>query len=336
MTGSQIMAIEEPSSSDSVHGFLVPRGKEAKAAKPTKPPVKNVKPLATLGPTATISKYEQDLRRKHEQARTATDKKTEQDGCCSAPGPSSGRRASVQWTETTRTEPSTPRGRAGSNSGRSQVRWLPVRSPEASGSPPYTYASQGNDYEAYMEGYMTDAEDPFGWPEDMYSWNAPIPFATSYGAPFAFPNQYEALPSDPYNIFMPYHPQGLYWSQQVPYQGVPVPAVSAPYYGYTSTYAPGYSDFFALYPGYASYEPLRRASASPELRERQAVVREAQERPGSSAPTPSLEASSAKSTTRSSAGPSSKIKDKSNEAQSSAPSGKRGEKQAGKKTSNQV
>ncbi|XP_070389965.1 Na(+)/H(+) exchange regulatory cofactor NHE-RF2-like [Dermacentor albipictus] len=317
---SQIMNIEEQSSSDIDHELFVPRGKGAKAAKPTKPPVKNVKPLAALGPAATMSKDEQDLLRKHEQARTATDK-TEQDGN-SVPGPSSGRGASVQWTETTRTEPRTPRGRGGS--GRSQVRWLPVRSPEATGSPPYTYSSQGNDYEAYMEGYMTDQEDGFGWPEDAYSWNAPIPFAASYGAPPAFPPQYEALTVNPYNAYMPYHPQGLYWSQQIPYQEVHVPPVWGPSYGYPSTYAPGYSDFFSLYPGYASYEPLHQASASPERRETRAAIRPAQERPGS-------QASSAKSTTRSSAGTSSKTKSKSNEAQGSAPGGKRGEKQDGKK-----
>nr|XP_054931430.1 uncharacterized protein LOC129386946 [Dermacentor andersoni] len=334
MTGSQIMNIEEQSSSDIDPGLLVTRGKGAKAAKRTKPPAKNVKPLAALGPTATISKHEQDLRRRHEQARTTTDK-TEQDGN-SVPGPSSGRGASVQWTETTRTKPSTPKGRGGNTSGRSQVRWLPVRSPDATSSPPYTYSSQGNDYEAYLEGYMTDPEDCSGWPEDVYSWNAPIPFATSYGAPLAFPYQYDALPFDPYNTYMPYNPQGLYWSQQVPYQGAHAPAVWGPSYGYTSTYAPGYSDFFALYPGYASYEPLHQASASPERRETRAAIRPAQERPGSSAPAPSLQASRAKSTTRSSAGTSSKIKSKSNEAQSSTPGGKRGEKQAVKKTSSQI
>ncbi|KAH7956531.1 hypothetical protein HPB52_010195 [Rhipicephalus sanguineus] len=266
--GSLVMSIEEPSGSDESQEFMLPRGKEAKAAKPTRPSAKNAKPLASLGPAATMSEQEQNLLQRHKEARTAAEKYTEQDRG-SAREPSNDRSGHIEVPENPLNQPSTTRGRRSGNNRRPQVRWLSVRSPESIGSPPISYSSQGNDYEAYVEGYMADAEDQFGWPSEGYYSAAPVPFSTSYGAHPAFPSHYEVLPSDPYNVLAAYHPQDFCWPQMAPYQGALMPVMSGPSYGYPSTYAPGYSDFFALYPGYASYEPLQQASASFDRRERQ-------------------------------------------------------------------
>ncbi|KAL1479783.1 hypothetical protein MTO96_051587 [Rhipicephalus appendiculatus] len=277
--GSLITAIEEPSGSDSSKISMLP-GKEAKAAKPARPPAKNAKPLASLGSAATMSEQEQNLLQRHKQARVVADKSTEQDQV-STPQPSNDTSGNTEVPEIALNQSSTTRGRRSGNSRRPQVRWLSVRSPENIGSPPISYSSQGNDYEAYLEGYMADAEDPFGWPSEGYFSAAHVPFSTSYGAHEAFPTQYEVLPADPYNVLAAYHPHDFDWPQMVPYQGALMPVMSGPSYGYPSTYAPGYSDFFALYPGYASYEPLHQARASSDRRERQRAVREREEWPDS-------------------------------------------------------
>ncbi|KAL1479779.1 hypothetical protein MTO96_051583 [Rhipicephalus appendiculatus] len=274
--GSLIIPIEESSESDNSKEFMLP-GKQAKVTKPakppTRPPAKIAKPLASLGPAATMSEPEQNLLQRYKQARTAADKNTEQDRG-STPEPINDRRGNTEVPEIPLNQPSTTRGLRSGNSRRPQVRWLPVRSPESIGSPPISYSSQGNDYEAYLEGYMADAEDPFAWPSEGYFPVAPIPFSGSYVAQPIFPSQYEVLSSNYYDALAAYHPQEFYWPQMVPYQGALMPVMTGPPYGYTSTYAPGYSDFFALYPGFASSEPLNRASASSDRHERQRTVRE--------------------------------------------------------------
>ncbi|KAL3236813.1 hypothetical protein MRX96_048235 [Rhipicephalus microplus] len=224
-------------------------------------------------------------------------------------------------------QPSTTRGRCSGSSRTPQVRWLSVESPENIGSPPITYSSQGNDYEAYLEGYMADAEEPFGWPSEGYSSATPIP---------AFPSHYEVPPSDPYNVLSAYNPHTFYWPQMAPYPGALVPVTSGPFYGYASTYAPGYSDFFALYPGYASYEPLHQAIASSDWRESQLVVQEPPERPVRASSTPSLEASSSKSTKSIAYRPSVKVKDADDKAKNLTLGDKRDAKKTGKETPNNV
>ncbi|KAL3235467.1 hypothetical protein MRX96_048301 [Rhipicephalus microplus] len=329
--GSLVIPIEEPSGSDNIDEFFL-YGKEAKATKVSRPQAKNAKTLASLGPAATMSEPEQNLLQKHKQARTAAEQNTDQDRG-SASQPSNARRGNIEAPEVPLNQPSTTTGRRSGNTSRHQVRWLSVRSPESTiGSPPISNSSQGNDYEAYLDGYMADAEDPFAWPSESYYPVAPTPFSASYGAHPTFPSQYEVPPYDPYNVLTAYHPLDFHWPQMAPYQGALMPVMSGPFYGYTSAYAPGYSDFFALYPGYASSESLHEASPSCDRPERQRVVREQQQRPGSAASTSSLQTSSSKSTKSVASRPSVKSKDNDNKAESSTLGEKKGREKTDKNT----
>ncbi|KAK8768889.1 hypothetical protein V5799_014646 [Amblyomma americanum] len=317
--GIPSLSIERLSISNGVaNATKAPRGKEEKPSKEPKPPAKTSKPPGAVGSTATASKPDGEPRRRQVDATTLEDNQP-------------GSRRSTEATAQSSSERSARRGEASSSTrvSRSQVRWAPP-SLNSPASPPYS--SQGNDYEWYLDGEM----DEYFLPEGPYPWAAPFmpPYGGAMPPPYAgsalLPQPGAPSLANPYAVFTPYQlGQGSYWSPQMPFQPVPYPAPYAPvtpvpYYGYTGTFAPGYSDFFSVYPGYASYEPLHRASAAVEGREEPAQDGAATR----TAPPDSKATGRSKASGRSEAGKSAKPKGKADGAKDSVGDDKRGPKQS--------